>query len=162
MTEVNVPAACIDMSSMGFFLDSEDFLSAYKAYAPEYAFSTAKNFLACRSLELVLKAFIAAKGESHQSIRLEYSHSLVKALARAKGQGLLALTSISDADESEIEFANTWYSGKRFEYFQIRNIPDVANGRTPDHQRLAVIASKIQDSIRQFCIEHSRANLSHS
>jgi hypothetical protein len=155
MTEVNVPSACIDMSSMGFFIDSEDFLSAYKAYAPKRPFSSAKCFLVCRAFELALKAFIASKGESRNSIKAGCGHDLVKGLALAKRKGLLALVGISDADEIEVELANNWYKSKRLEYFEARNIPDVANGRTPDHQCIAVTASNILESIRQTCLEHS-------
>jgi hypothetical protein len=162
MTVVDAHCLNIDISSLGFFINSEDFLSAYKSYTPEYPYSPAKCFLACRSLELALKAFIASEGESSKSMKKECRHSLVKALSRAKDKGLLTLASISDADELEIAFANDWYDSKRFEYFQSRNISDVANRRTPDHRHLAAITDMILESIRHLCLDDARRNQCHS
>jgi hypothetical protein len=115
---VSVFGATARMGPLGLHMYAADFLSvAVAAATPQVPFAPARTYLACRALELVLKAFLSLKGQPLEQLAGgEYGHDLEKLLAAAVQQGLLDLVVIEERALIEIRRASKYYSEKVFEY----------------------------------------------
>lgn len=83
-------------------------------------FSPVAYYLYCRSLELVLKAFLLAKGVAQDDLKeRSLGHNLSKVLLKAKALGLEQTVSLATGWEPEIRKANKYYARKGFEYFDV-------------------------------------------
>jgi hypothetical protein len=80
------------------------------------AYTTVHYYLVCHSIELVLKAFLRAKGYWIQNLRDQFGHDLELALTEARKQGLGEFCSVSDEFVEHLRRANFYYRLKDFEY----------------------------------------------
>ena len=117
-------------------------------------FSPVPYYLICRSLELGLKAFVLAKGDSVACVRSKLKHDLLKGLARAKDLGLVKIISISSDEESELGKANTYYDVPRkgFEYFEVGPAVTGYPG-LPNLSTLENLAGRLVTAVSPVCIE---------
>jgi hypothetical protein len=112
----------VNISPIGFHHYASEFAaSARQAQAGlGGAFSPVPYYLYCRSLELVLKAFLLAKGVPKDDLKLRsLNHDLSRILLRARGLGLDTTISFAAHWEDEIRKANNYYASKGFEYFDV-------------------------------------------
>lgn len=112
-----------NVSPIGFHGYASEFAKhAREAQAGlEDRFSPVPYYLYCRSLELVLKAFLLAKGVPKGALknRRTLGHDLSKNFVRAKTLGLEQVAQLAADWEAEIHKANAYYAGKGFEYFDV-------------------------------------------
>jgi HEPN domain-containing protein len=106
------------MGRLGLYMYASDFLSVAKVAAPpKVKFVPARTFLACRALELALKAFLSLKGRPLEQLAGgEFGHDLENLLAGAEREGLSDLVSLEEPQLAEIRRASKYYSEKVFEY----------------------------------------------
>jgi len=105
-------------SPVGLHLYATDFLAAAKN-APQMnaLFAPAKTHLVCRSLELILKAFLCLRGFASGSLLAGgYGHNLGNILAEAEKHGLLKWVSLSREELDAMRWASKYYEAKVFEY----------------------------------------------
>ena len=77
--------------------------------------SVVPNYLVCHSIELVLKAFLRAKGFRVQNLR-KFGHDLESVLAEARKQGLDGFCTVPSEFLEHLRRANFYYRLKDFEY----------------------------------------------
>jgi hypothetical protein len=121
---VTVPVLEVSISPLGFHRYASEFLRTARAFPDnsgfhKSGFTPVPYYLVCRALELVLKAFALAKGDTVDAVKNKVGHDLTKALKRAKELGLDSLVSLSTEEELELTKANDYYCKKGFEYFQL-------------------------------------------
>jgi SOS response regulatory protein OraA/RecX len=110
-------------------------------------------FLYCRSIELVLKAFLLVKGVPKKDLpkRNLYGHDLGKILEKAKELDLEKFVKITPEQEREISKANKYYASKGFEYFEVIRALK-AYPELPDLQVLDQVASELVTYLESFCL----------
>ena len=101
---------------------AKDFYSAYGQYKANAAFSPARLFLVCSSIELAAKALHFSTGQPTDQIK-KLNHDLVAAC----DETVLANSHVvlSQAEKENLEKANKYYKDKGFEYFLFKysNVP---------------------------------------
>jgi len=139
------------ISPFGFVSYSEDFLNACNSHVTSRPFSPAEYYLACRSLELSLKAFLLLKGVSRDNLKKRSLwHDLHKILKKCKDLGIRSYVTITNTQESDIDELNKWYSRKGFEYFEIENL--VANRMSlPDISSVKELALTLISGLKGPC-----------
>jgi hypothetical protein len=96
---------------------ADDFLSAAKAVSKGARFAPARTFLACRTLELALKAFLSLKGCSLENLAGgKFGHDLEGLAAEAEKRDLHMLIKMEERQRFEITRASTYYFDKVLEY----------------------------------------------
>src|SRR5215510_8907517 len=123
-------------SPFGFISYSEDFYEACCSYVTRRPFSPAKYYMACRSIELSLKAFLLLKGVTRDELK-SLGHDLDKILRRCKKLEISSLVCISASQELYIEALNKWYARKGFEYFELANLGGTTLPDITEVQQLA-------------------------
>ena len=93
---------------------AKDFYSAYGQYKATAAFSAARLFLVCRSIELAAKALHFSTGQPTSQVTT-LNHDLVAAC----DETVLANSHVvlSQTENENLEKANRYYKNKGFEYF---------------------------------------------
>ena len=138
---------------------------AFHHYASEYLqgvssartragvrYSPVPYFLCCRALELVIKAFLLARGVSKDSLKKRaVGHNLDVVLAMARKHGLDVLVALEPQEEEALLKASPQYSTKEFEYFEIARM--VRRGDLPKLDFLESAATKLVKGLRQVCVE---------
>jgi hypothetical protein len=128
------------------------FLQAAQAIPGQEVFSPVPYYLICRSLELGLKAFILAKGDTLDAVKNNLRHDLIGALSRANALGLATIAPVSLDEQTELTKANAYYKGKGFEYFQVwpatTGYPDL-----PNLSALENVANRLVTTVRPVCID---------
>ena len=106
------------MGPLGLQLYAERYLAAAKALPmPDVPFEPVRPYLVCHAIELGLKAFLSMKG--HEMVNLaegQFAHKLGAILNEAESAGLLDAVPLSSTHLEAIKSAETYYSGKVFEY----------------------------------------------
>ncbi len=114
-------------------------------------FSPVPYFLYCRSVELVLKGYLLARGLSKARLKKNFGHNLCNLFREAKDRGLAAEVLISPVWEVEIGKANAYYNDKGFEYFEVAKAvggyPDL-----PSLDTLAEMCSVLLRGTEQTCL----------
>ena len=141
------------MPSSLFWSAAEDFFAAAqktKSNDPLGFESCGVTFyLAGHALELVLKAFLRAKGFSIDDLKNKFSHDLVKLLNQAEAQDLGELVAISKESRQLILMLNDVYKPKDLEYY-------VAGlQRRPRFDLLDNFISGVLKNTKQFCVENA-------
>ena len=115
-------------------------------------FSPVPYYLYCRSLELVLKAFLLANDFSIKKI-IDIRHNLKKALKKARKEGLDGFVVITSYHEKEIRKANKYYDEEKgFEYFDgITALRGYQN--LPDIHILEQLVLQLVAALKQFCLQ---------
>ena len=137
---------------LGFHGYASEFLRAAHAFETDRRFSPVPYYLVCRSLELVLKAYLLGRGVGIKTLKRRVGHNLVKALGRARALGIDGFVAITKEHEREFQLANGYYESKGFEYF---NVHDAAGGykNLPDLSVLEDVSSNLIESLESFCLE---------
>jgi hypothetical protein len=143
------------MGPTGFIVYARDFLTCFRCYSPGEPFSPAKYYLACRSVELSLKAYLALKRVTTRDIKNEYRHDLSKLVRGSADLGLAEVVAISKEERSEIEKANQWYNRKGSEYFNVKNIT-VGRDTLPDLTILESLAQRLIDVLQPICLSSAQ------
>jgi hypothetical protein len=111
-------------------------------------------YLYCHSLELVLKAFLLAKGVSIRDLPnpQKFGHDLLKILREAKKQGLEQTVPLTAYWLPEIQKANVYYKKKKFEYYDfLKAVP--AYRDLPALDILNQMVTTYLEGLEQICIE---------
>jgi len=148
--EIQVETARMNMGPTGFIVYASDFLDAYKKFETDKAFSPAKYYLACRAVELSLKAFLSLSGVSFNVIKNKLQHDLDKILRKSKELGIDSIVPITENEKIEIVKANGWYSRKGFEYFAIQNMVE-SKDSLPNINVISNLAEKLISVLEPKC-----------
>lgn len=142
----------IHISPFGFFHYGKEFLDAAKGFKQSAYYSPAPYFLYCRSIELVLKAFLLGKGVPKNDLpKRTLSHDLEKIFKKAQDLGLSEFVNITPEQEREIAKANRYYASKGFEYFEVIKAVK-AYPELPDLLLLEKISSELVSYLESFCL----------
>lgn len=142
-----------NLSPYGFFHYGRSFFDTAKAFKQSAYFSPVPYYLHCHAIELLLKAFLLAKGVPKTDLPKPalYRHDLDKILKKAKELGLGAVVTITQEQEKEIEKANKYYADKGFEYFYVINAVR-AYPELPDLSSLEWVASALLTQLEAICL----------
>lgn len=97
------------------------FLDASRCVPTDGTYSPVPYYLVCHALELGLKAFSMAKGETTECVKDKLRHNLKKALKRARKYGLDGIIIFSAEEQGELRKANKYYNSKGFEYLTLKS-----------------------------------------
>lgn len=142
---------------VGLIVMAEKYLFAAKTMAatPQEKWSPVEKFLACRSIELSLKAFLSMKGR--RLVELAggvFGHDLQNLLNEANGDGLAAIVDLTDDERAAIEFAHRYYLEKVFEYPALSEAVRAYPG-DPVLQPLLGAAERLVAKLAKPCNEHN-------
>ncbi len=88
-----------------------------EAALPERRFNHVHAFLLCRSLELVLKAFLSANGETIKNLKgRDVGHKLQVILRKCEAAGLGRSFSDVPTLREQVKLVDQYYSAKQYEY----------------------------------------------
>ena len=154
---VQVGTATVRMGPVGFSLYAQEFFEAGVSI-PEHSrargntkFTPVPYYLFCRALELILKAFLLAKGQPLDELKNHYGHDLEALWAGAKSHALLdVLGTCGPSFETDLQNANTYYKGKAFEYFDFRRWARGYEG-LPPLARFRDEIKRIVEKTKEYC-----------
>lgn len=131
---------------------AEDFLEAAECLPrTDRPFSPVRCYLACRPIELALKAFLCARGQSLLDLAGPgMGHNLAALLTSAEEAGLMAHVDFSARQLLEVRRASTYYNEKVFEY---PSIAEATNGypQKPDVAVLIAASRTLVGSLAPLC-----------
>jgi hypothetical protein len=106
------------MGPLGLNFFARYFLrAAISTQLPEKGPPFARTFLACRALELALKAFLSLKGSTLVELAGgQYGHDLQNLIEEAEKRDLRACVQLTNEQRTEIIKASEYYSEKVLEY----------------------------------------------
>ena len=132
-------------------LIAEDFLSAAKALDGRARWTPARTFLACRAVELSLKAFLTLQGITLETLTGgRYSHDLESLLWEADKQGLGSSVNLDTEMRAEIVRASPYYAEKVFEYPAL--VEAAAYPKWPETDRLIAAGEVLVTTLRPQCM----------
>jgi hypothetical protein len=140
----------------GFLITYADhFLLAAKSTQPPPSapnFPLVRTFLACRAVELALKAFLSLSQKSLRELsRDPFGHDLKSLIEQAEEMHLDRHVELSDPDRDEIIRASTYYADKVLEYPALREAAR-AYPQMPDANLMIEIADKLVAGLRERCL----------
>jgi hypothetical protein len=116
--------------------------------------SPVEKFLACRTIELGLKAFLSLRGRRLTELSFgEFGHDLQNLLAEADAAGLPKLVNLSNEARSAIEFAHRYYLDKVFEYPAVLEALKGYPG-DPEIESLLHVGDQLVATLMQPCCAH--------
>jgi len=107
---------------------ASDFYASAKPAQQPPPYSPKPYYDCCHAIELALKAFLLAKGQTEQFLR-RLGHDLVAALDEAERQGLSDHVQLTPEESQELQKANKYYMRKGFEYFTLKAMVMSLEGR---------------------------------
>ena len=116
-------------------------------------------FLYGRGIELYLKAFLVARGNTAGDIRLKYGHNLTQLLKEARRIKLGQFVPLSKVEIRTVQNLSVSYSDKQYEY------PVLGGLSRPDHRIVKNILSNMDSGLKEYCrniTESKRFNESHA
>jgi len=149
MTDARTTAA-------GLWRFSSEYLkaAALVSKANNGAFSHPAHFLFGRSLELVLKAFLLARGTPYIRLRNPpFGHSLTKLLSEARRRRIGIECKLSAKEIGMIELLDTQYSTKRHEYIVTGSFS------APRNMSLLFTTTKLVTSLENYCVNSTYPGL---
>jgi len=142
----------VELLPYGMWRYSGEFLRACVGFEPENGgFTPVPYYLVCRSIELVLKAFLLSRFVSKDVLKRRVGHDLEKALIRADERGLGGLVELDSLDRVSIGEANRFYASKDFEYFETARWMDACFD-PPDMDRLKSVAERLLVATETACL----------
>jgi len=141
-------------SAYDLFRCSRSFLRAYWTLDesdPEHAwiqYSPVFEYLLAHSLELGLKAFLAARGRTQRQLVDDVGHDLVRALSDAEREGLSRYVAVLPEDKRQLDMLNEPYEAKHLEYEHT-----TYNAAPRMRDGLAHLAAALLDGIFDVCAE---------
>lgn len=156
---IKAPPMVLHISPLGFHHYAAEFLRASHGFQNKDSFSPVPYYLYCRSIELVLKAFLLAKGVSKKELKgRKLGHDLERVLEKACSMGLDEVVSISTQHREELKKANAYYASKGFEYFEVtRTVTGYRN--LPALPILTDLASLLVAKVEPVCWQASNGPL---
>jgi len=137
---------------LGFYLRARDFFeTAEFARGRPKRFSPVAAFLYCRALELALKAFLLARGNTVEAVRV-FNHDLVHLLTEAHARGLDAVVALDATEKRVVIAANGDYLGQTLGYFDLFTTLSGFPSQ-PETAALAGVTGKVLDAIEKGCYE---------
>ena len=150
MTKVIINTVVVYETPIGFHNYASDFATWANRSRTEKSqfFSPVPYYLYCRSIELVIKAFLLAKGMTKKQLKTrKFGHDLTALLIEAKKLGLEDIVVIESEWEIELSKANDYYFKKDFEYFNVtfgyHGLPSLA--------ALNELSEKLLKSLKRIC-----------
>lgn len=141
--------AVLRITPLGFFLHARDFLEASVLLSEKRGRTTfVAAFLSCRAIEMGLKAYLLARGDSVKTVKL-LDHDLTRALTESYARGIDVLVELTEADRDVLRAVNAQYRAHTLAYWEL--FSSVAAPKNPDLHLLSVIAKKLLDGIEKFC-----------
>jgi hypothetical protein len=106
------------MGPLALELYAEMYLAAAEALpSPSVPFEPVRPYLVCHAIELALKAFLSLKGSAMVHLADgQFGHKLSVILNEAEAADLMALVPLSSVHRNAITSAESYYTGKVFEY----------------------------------------------
>ncbi len=156
MPTIKIQTVVAYVTPIGFHQYASDFATwAERAHAHgSKFFSPVPYYLYCRSLELVLKAFLLAKGVSKKQLKARsLGHDLTALLTKAKKLGLEEIVTIKPRWDAELSKANEYYSKKDFEYFNV----GFAYYGLPSLSVLQEFSDQLLQSLKRLCLDAADA-----
>ena len=142
----------LHFSPAGLIIYAKHYLDAATT-AADAQFNPARTFLACRSLELALKALLALRGiPLPRLLTGEYGHNLHQILAEAERKDLNEFVKLNGNQRAAIKRASDYYEEKVFEYPALAEAVH-AYPKMPDTQILIEVAELLVTSLHRPCIE---------
>lgn len=153
---IKVEPVVVYVTPIGFHQYASDFAAwANRAHADKSPnFSPVPYYLYCRSIELVLKAFLLAKGITKKQLKTRsLGHNLTALLTKARQLGLEDIVVVKSQWETELSRANDYYSKKDFEYFNVAfgyyGLPSLAV--------LQEFSGQLLNSLKRVCLDAADA-----
>lgn len=140
-------------SPLGFHQYAKEFLRAARAaLVDQPCYTPAAFFGVCRSVELLLKAFLLAEGWTVKKVKGKLGHDLKKALRKARSQDAGGVLNVSQEEEEAISKANGYYMAKGFEYFDAsRLVKDLSD--LPSLPVLFALADRLLVDLESLCLD---------
>lgn len=106
------------LRSQAFFRFGEEFHAvAIKAGSP-----LVRAYLLGQAVELYLKAFLLATGDTSADVKDKYRHNLVRLLNAAEAKGVNVYVGVSAELKKDIETLNALYVTKALQYFSLIHV----------------------------------------
>jgi hypothetical protein len=136
---------------LSLLIYAEDFLAASKSSTPaDPRFQPARLFLACRAIELALKAFLSLREISLMNI-MDRKHYLKRLLIEAEKLGLEQHIKLQQIERDLISQAAIYYEEKVFEYPSLTEAL-VGYPEMPRLDGLFDIARRLVDALKEPCL----------
>lgn len=153
---VEVPAGTFRMDPVGFAVYATQFSQAARSIPRSEKFTPVSYYLHCRALELILKAFLLAKGMGLKKLKSKkYGHDLEALWEAAVSRGVNEVVpKLSDSFENHLAMVNSYYDDKAFEYFDFTRWANGYSGLPP----LDIIdgyATDLIAGIKPYCLKVS-------
>jgi HEPN domain-containing protein len=132
------------------FLDAAEFLRLRTD-----RFSPVSGFLACRGVELSLKAFLRARGMPWGAVR-EFRHDLNRLLGEAVTCGFDQFVPLSTGEKEFLGRISEDYAKQRWAYFDIDW--SLSSGVSPDSTELGLLSSRIVSTLEPICLALTKGN----
>lgn len=102
-------------------------------------------FLYGRGIELYLKAFLVARGNTAGDVRESYGHNLSQLLKEARRRKLGRFVPLNDSEVRAVQILSASYSDKQYEY------PVLGGQVRPSHVIVKKVVSKMETGLQSFC-----------
>jgi HEPN domain-containing protein len=146
----------VRITPLGFWLRGRDFLDASVLLSQNSGrFSFVATFLACRAVELALKAYLLARGDSLTQVK-QLGHNLTAALVESYSRGIDMVVALDPAERELLQRVNGDYVGHNFAYFDVWSA--VSAPKDPALDELPAIARRLLDGIEKGCYEATEGN----
>ena len=124
MITINAPAGKTTFHPSGFFNQGQEYFNyADQFESPGKQFSPVPYFLYCQSIELLLKAWLAAHGVPYADLRSrKFGHNLETLLSHSEEKGLSDLVRVTPQRTENIVLANAFYLPWKFNYTDIDTV----------------------------------------
>ncbi len=151
---IKVPPGGFGMDPVGFAVYATQFLQAAQSIPKTAKFTPVPYYVLCRALELILKAFLLAKGIGQEQLRRRpFGHNLEALWRAAKSKGLMDVVSaLPGSFEPHLAMANSYYKGKGFEYFDFSRWAH-SYADLPPLDRLEGYTMQLIADIKPYCLE---------
>lgn len=141
--------AVLHMSPLGFFIHAREFLDASTLLSEKRGRTTfVAAFLSCRAIELGLKAFLLATGDSVKKVK-RLNHNLARALDASYDRGLAAVVELTASERELLTSVNPQYMAQTLAYWDL--FSSVAAPKNSDLHALSTIGKKLLDRIEPGC-----------
>lgn len=148
-------------SCFGFWRYGNNFLNAAIKICPvpiskyeevRLELSIPAYYLIGHAIELLLKSFLLARGETIEILRSQkkYGHNLEKLLMEASRRKLGCFVKLKQSEKRLIILLNTSYMQKEFEYFELGYIS------IPKYKPLVEIANKLCSGIKAYSVRQTK------
>ena len=145
------------LGPLGLIRYAEFFLAAARTTkAPDQAPNVpiVRAYLACHSLELAFKAFLALKGELLSSLADRNGHDLKFLIEEAEKNDLGTLVTLNDQQRRQIIHASEYYVEKVFEYPAVSQM--FGYPKMPDTDVLIAVAEALIGPLQEPCLNAAR------